>query len=685
MRRATVTSLMLVVVAGCRTENSAPPVGADGVDPAAVDRQTLTAEVMSVMDEQADPCQDFYAYACGEWLEQTEIPDDQSRFGRFHVLREQNLQTQREILASLPVSAGAGDEAKLARFWNACMDEAAIESRGTEPLEEPLARIAAIEDRASLLEAVGRFHANGMDVLMSTGVSADYKEPDLNILHISQGGLGLPDRDYYLREGAEADKLRELYVEHVATMLRLGGDAKPEASAAAIVAFETALAEASTPRDQLRDPEKLYNRMDRAALGALTPTLPWTAFFEGLGHPGMKQLNVSPTDFFTKIEKLVAETDLATMQAYLRWHLVRDSADHLPQAFVDASFAFYGQALNGQKALSPRWKRCVTMTDGGLGEALGRLFVDRVFGGDSKAIASTMITQIEDAFAAGLPSLSWMDDATRQRALDKMHAVVNKIGYPDKWRDYTAVEVGSDHFGNVAAVTEFEISRRLSEVGAPVDQAEWHMTPSTVNAYYNPSNNEMVFPAGILQRPFFDAGYPMAMNFGGIGMVMGHELTHGFDDQGRKYDGEGRLVQWWDDAVVASFEGRAECVDNLYSSYEVQPGVHLNGALTLGENIADLGGIKQSFRAYETWAEANVAAQTAVEGLSDEQLFFVSFGQIWCTKATQEAERVLALTDPHSHPRYRVNGPLANMSEFWETFSCEPGTPMHPVDVCEVW
>ncbi len=685
MRSTSVTPLLLVALCSCRTETTVTPTPVDAVDPASVDRQALTNEVMAVMDEQADPCDDFYAYACGEWLDTTEIPEDQSRFGRFHVLREQNLATQKDILASLPLGSGGDEQAKLARFWNACMDEGAIEAAGTEPLVEPLSRIAAVEDKTSLLEMAGFFHARGIDMLLSTGVTADYKDPDLNVLHLSQGGLGLPDRDYYLREDPEADKLRELYAEHVATMLRLAGDDNPAPDAAAVLAFETELAKVSTPRDQLRDPDKRYNRMTRAELDKLTPALSWKGFFDGLGTPDVSHLNVSPTEYFKGVDAVVAKTDLETMKAYMRWHVVNAAAAHLPRAFVEANFAFYGQALNGQQALAQRWKRCVQMADGALGDALGKLFVERVFGGDSKTIASSMIKQVEDAFAAGLPSLSWMDDATRKRALDKMHAVVNKIGYPDEWKKYDAVQIGAEHFANIAAASEHEIRRQLDEIGKPVDPAEWHMTPATVNAYYNPSNNEMVFPAGILQRPFFDAAYPMPMNFGGIGMVMGHELTHGFDDQGRKYDGEGRLVQWWDDEVVGAFEGRAECVENLYSSYEVQPGVHLNGKLTLGENIADLGGIKESFRAYQMWAETNPAQQTAVEGLTDEQLFFVSFGQIWCTKATQEAERVLALTDPHSHPRYRVNGPLSNMPEFWETFSCNQGTPMHPTNVCEVW
>jgi putative endopeptidase len=684
MHRAAASSIALAILCACRVEPATPPPAA-AAGPSA-EAQASSAEVLAVMDETADPCSDFYRYACGQWIDETQMPADQSRYGRFHVLRERNQEILRDILSSLPPAGqGSSEEAKLQSFWSSCMDEAAIESHGIEPLADPLGQIAAVKDVASALEMAGRLRGHGVETLLSWHVGPDYKEPDLNVAHLSQGGLGLPDREYYLRKGEESDALRAAYLEHVTTMLGLVGDPDPRTSAAAVLAFETKLAEISTPREELRDPDLRYNRITRGALAKATPAVPWDALFEGGGHPGIEHLNVSPMSYFEGLGRVLKGTEVATVRAYLRWHLVHASADHLPQRFVEADFSFFGAKLNGQKALSPRWKRCVDTTDRALGEALGRLFVERAFAGDSKTIALEMIRQVEEAFADGLPRLQWMDDATRTRALEKMEAVVNKIGYPDEWRDYSALEIGGDHLANVSASAEFEWQKQVRDVGKPVDEGEWHMSPPTVNAYYNPSNNEMVFPAGILQRPFFDADYPMAMNFGGIGMVMGHELTHGFDDQGRKYDGDGKLVPWWGETAVAKFEERAQCVENLYSSYEVQPGVHLNGKLTLGENIADLGGIKESFGAYKAWAAANPSQAPAVEGLTDEQLFFVAFGQIWCTQATPEAERVLALTDPHSHPRFRVNGPLANMPEFWETFSCDEGTGMHPQNTCEVW
>jgi len=373
-------------------------------------------------------------------------------------------------------------------------------------------------------------------------------------------------------------------------------------------------------------------------------------------------------------------------RAYLRWHLVHALAEDLPARMRTAHFELFERRLRGQAEPSPRWQECVGASDAALGEALGRVFVARRFSGDNKRVATEMIAEVERAFADALPRLAWMDDATRQRALEKMHAIVNKVGYPEVWREYGALAVGSEHLANVIAASRFERQRQVALIGKPVDDREWLMTPPTVNAYYLASGNEMVFPAGILQPPFFAAEYPMARNFGGIGMVMGHELSHGFDDTGRKYDGAGRLTEWWGAEVIGRFEDRAACVERLYSSYEVQPGLRLNGKLTLGENIADLGGVRQAHGAYRTWAAAHGGdVEPAVPGLTNEQLLFVAYGQIWCSHATPEAERVLVLTDTHSPARQRVNAPLSNLPAFWEAFSCEEGTPMHPASVCEVW
>jgi predicted metalloendopeptidase len=681
--RARLLCSALVLVA-CReggTKAPAPP-------PAPIP-QAVATEVVANMDRAADPCGDFYRFACGGWLDATPLPGDETRYGRFHVLRDRNNQTLREILdAAAKDEAKGGDTAKLAKFWRACNDEAAIEAAGLGGVAPVLAEIDGVKDTESLLAVAGSLQRRGVKVLFDLEVEPDYKKPEVNIAYLGQGGLGLPDREFYLGTDERFATLREGYRGHVARMLELSGLSAADARqrAADVVALETALAKAAMPREKLRDPEQRYHKVDRAELER-TSALPWAKWFTAAGRPDLTEVSLTPPAYFQALPEVLGAVRPEVLRAYLRWHTVHTVADHLPSAFVQENFAFYGKALRGQQQLAPRWKRCVETTDRALGELVGRDFVAKRFGGKSRAVALSMIQEIERAFAANLPALKWMDEPTREQALGKMHAIVNKVGYPEKWRDYGPLAIGDDHLANVGAASVFEYDRRAQEIGKAVDESEWFMTPPTVNAYYNASGNEMVFPAGILQPPFFASDWPMAMNFGGIGMVMGHELTHGFDDQGRKFDGEGTMRQWWAPAVADRFEDRAACVDQLYSGYEVQPGVHLSGKLTLGENIADLGGIKQAHRAFATWAADNGLdpRSEALEGLTHEQLFFVAFGQIWCTNATPETERVLALTDSHSHPRFRVNGPLANFPEFAEAFACDPGEPMRPVDMCEVW
>lgn len=680
MRR---TALILALCAfGCRTQTE-PPVSSGGSNGVAQDIPAEVAdEVLASMDRTTAACDDFYRFACGEWIDSTELPADEPRFGRFNVLRERNVAALRDILET---QQAAGTKTMLGKFYGACVDEQRVDERGAKPLAQHLAAIDAVEDIPGMLALAGAMHARGAGILFDLDVGPDYKDPTLNVAHLSQGGLGLPDRDYYLKEGEAEEAKRKAYVAHIAEVLTASG--LDGAVAAEIMAFEKKIAEVSKRRDEMRDPDKQYNRVTPAELAALTPKLPWSEFFGGLGRPGLDQLNVAPPEFFQGLDRVVSETPIATLKAYARWQLIHRFAPDLHGTVANSNYVFFKQLLRGQKSPTPRWKHCVQTTDRALGELLGKAYVDLHFAGDSRGIALDMINQIEAAFARGLPELEWMDGSTRERAVQKMEAIVNKIGYPDSWRDYGGVAVAGEHFENVAAAKAFEAQRKLAEIGRPVDKAEWHMSPPTVNAYYNPPNNEMVFPAGILQPPFFSPEYPMAMNFGGIGMVMGHELTHGFDDQGRKFDGEGRLRQWWEEGAVQRFEERAACVEGLYDGYEVQPGLTLNGKLTLGENIADFGGIKQSHRAYMAWAETTGEdpKSNAIDGLTREQLFFVSYGQIWCSKATPEVERVLAVTDPHSHPRYRVNGPLSNLPAFHEAFGCEPGAPMRPQSSCEVW
>ncbi|MEM7159199.1 MAG: M13 family metallopeptidase [Myxococcota bacterium] len=667
----------------CKTTPVTPPAG-----PTTSEETKAVGEVVhAVMDEDADPCTDFYRYACGQWLDETTMPSDQPRYGRFNELREQNEATLRGILdEAVAATDPEPAQAQLGTFYGSCLDEQGAETNGIAAIEPLLARIDEAKSLDDMMVVIAELQQYGARPLFNLDVDADYDNPDINVTHLGQSGLGMPDRNYYLEEGEAPEALRKAYAEHVATVLAGLGDEDAARLAESIVALETELAKVSIPRDQIRDPDKRRNKTTLKALKAMTPKLSWDGYLAAVGRPDVKDFNVVAPSYMKAMAGIIADAKPPVRRAYLRWHLAHGLAEQMPPAFSTAHYEFFDKRLRGQAEPAPRWRTCIKATDRALGENLGRKFVEQRFAGQNRQVANDMIAQIEEAFAAGLPGLEWMDDPTRQRALEKMHAVVNKIGHPEQWRDYSSMELGTDHLANVMAGRRFEWQRQAKEIGEAVDQQQWHMTPSTVNAYYNPSSNEMVFPAGILQPPFFSADYPMAMNFGGIGMVMGHELTHGFDDNGRKFDGDGRLTEWWGADAVTRFEERAACVEELYSGYEVQPGVNLNGKLTLGENIADFGGIRQAFGAYQSWADSQGGnVPQVVEGLTNEQLLFVSFGQIWCSHATPEVERVLATTDSHSHPRYRVNGPLSNYPEFWEAFSCEEGTPMHPANVCQVW
>jgi endothelin-converting enzyme/putative endopeptidase len=541
---------------------------------------------------------------------------------------------------------------------------------------------------ASLFTVAAKLHRAGSRVLFNSTAQPDFKEPQTTIAFLSQGGLGMPDRDYYVSEDPKKKELLAKYQQHVARMLELAGEPAETAAAdaARVVSFETGLAKVSRPRPDMRDREKLYHKMDRAGLAALGPGLPWKAFYDGIGYPGVAAINVTVPEFFQGLDELVASAPPETLRAYLRWHVVHDAANVLPNPFVEADFEFFGKALSGQAEIQPRWKRCVDLTGGALGEAVGKLYVDREFPGNSKQVALEMVRDIESAFEGNLPKLAWMDEATRERAREKARKVTNKIGYPDVWRDYSKLAVSrGDLFGSAVAAAGFELDRVMSKAGKPTDRAEWRMTPQMVNAYYNPPNNEIVFPAGILQPPFFHRDYPAAMNYGAIGAVIGHELTHGFDDQGRKSDGDGVLREWWEPAVAQKFETQAACIRKQYGSYEVEPGVNVNGQLTLGENIADNGGLKQAYVAYKEWERRHGAPPPAVPGLTNDQLLFVAFSQVWCTLATPEFQRRQVTTDSHSPGQFRAVGPARNSAAFAEVFQCPVGAPMRPADACTVW
>jgi len=646
--------------------------------------------LLNDMDPSADPCQDFYQYACGGWLAHTQRPADRPIWVRsFSTIVEENQKLIRELLEDAAAHPGpAGTErAKIGDFYASCMNEDAVNSAGAAPLKAWLEMINGVDNVDSLFTVAGELQRVGANPLLGMYVDADYKDPRLNVAQMVQGGLGLPDRDYYVSDDAKKKAVLAKYQDHVASMLGLIGESEADAAAHAkqIVQFETALAKMSRERADLRDPDKTYNRLDATGLQKLTPDLPWPVMFAAMGDAQIQAINVQTPEFFTGLQKLIESTDPGVLREYLRWQAVTNAAPYLSKPFVDANFEFFGKTLAGQEQMQPRWKRCVNYTSRAMGEAIGKLYVDRRFAGESKTKALEMIHDIESAFEANLPDLDWMDDATRERAKEKVAALTNKIGYPDKWRDYAALEVrNDDFFANVVAGTEFEVARELRKIGNPVDRTEWFMNPQTVNAYNNPQQNEIVFPAGILQPPFFDKTFPAAMNYGAIGAVVGHELTHGFDDEGRKFDAEGRLREWWEPEVSKKFDERAQCVRDQYSKYEIQPGVHLIGKLTSGENIADIGGLKEAHAAYKAWETRHDPGQVTPK-LTNDQLFYVAFGQVWCTLSTPQIDRVRATVDPHSPPKFRVIGAISDNPNFAKTFDCKVGDKMVPKNQCVVW
>ncbi len=652
--------------------------------------EEISESVLSAIDKTADPCQDFYRYACGSWIDATPLPSDQPRWTRsFSVIREANREFIRELLEDAAANPGEDENRrKVGAFYGSCMDTEATEARGAEPLEPFFAKIAAMNDVGSTTKLTGELHRAGVNAFFGGGALPDFHNPDLNIFFISQAGLGMPDRDYYVSDDEKKMELLAEYEKHVARMFGLLGEDAETAAANAerVLAVETRLAEVSRPRAEMRDPDKLYNKIDLAGLKELSPSLDWDAYLAAIGYPKITQINVATPEFFEELEKVALDTDGEILQTYLRWHVVDRFADQLPDAFADANFEFYGQKLRGQQEIQPRWKRCVSATEDALGEVIGKLYVAEKFAGSSKEVALEMIGDIFTAFESGLPELAWMDDTTRGRAMEKVATLNQKIGYPDEWRDYSGLVVGDEgYFVNALTSTEFEFDYDAAKIEKPVNRNEWGMTPQMVNAYYNPLWNEIAFPAGIMQPPFFHKDFPAAINYGGMGGVIGHELTHGFDDQGRKFAPDGQLKEWWEPEVAERFEERAQCVDDFYSNYSVAEGASVNGKLTLGENIGDIGGVKEAYVALKALQARTGDTTPAIDGLTDDQLFFVSWGQVWCTKASDEYQRMQVTTDPHSPAQFRVMGPLTMNPAFAEAFSCEPGTPMAPAERCEVW
>ncbi|MBV9147429.1 MAG: M13 family metallopeptidase [Acidobacteria bacterium] len=645
---------------------------------------------VSSMDKSVDPCVDFYKYSCGGWQKRNPIPADQTSWEVYGKLYQDNLQFLRGILEDA-AKAQQRDAVtqKVGDYYTACMNEAAINRRGIAAIKPELDAIAALKSVHDLAPLSARLLLETPNANMfSAGSIQDPDSSEQQIAGVSQGGLGLPDRDYYTKDDAKSKETRDRYLQHVQKVFELLGDPSAQAQTEAqdIMRMETALAQASLTRVERRDPYKRKNKMKVADLQALAPNFDWAAFFKAANSPSFDILNVTAPPFFKALNAELAGEPLQNWKNYLRFHIANAYSPYLSQAFVDENFAFYRQYLRGAKEQQPRWKRCVQYVDDDLGEALGQAYVRKAFSPQMKANTVDMVRRIEDAMAQRIQQLDWMSPETKQQALVKLHEMRNKIGYPDKWRDYSSVNVSStDFISDVRNASLFESHRRFNKIGQPVDHSEWGMTPPTVNAYYNPSMNDINFPAGVLQPPLYDPKMDDAPNYGDTGGTIGHELTHGFDDEGRKYDAHGNLRDWWTNEDAAKFEERTKCVEDQYAKYVVVDDVHINSKLTLGEDVADLGG---EILAYIAWKGATAGKDLQpVEELTPDQRFFIGFAQWACENDRPEDARLRALTDPHSPAEYRINGVVVNMPEFSKAFSCKQGQPMvKPADqVCRVW
>jgi predicted metalloendopeptidase len=633
------------------------------------------------MDTSVKPQEDFFMYANGGWIKNTEIPPEYSRWGSFNQLIEHNNNALHEIAekaASNHVDPKtAPDVQKVGDYYASGMDEKTIDAARIQPIQDEFKRIDAIKDRNDLLKEIAHLHTIGVDAFFEFGSGQDAKDSTREISQAVQGGLGLPDRDYYTKTDEASKKLRDQYLAHVAKMLTLLGEPTEKAADAAkkVMALETSLAQASRTRVELRDPQKNYNKMTQKDLQALTSDWNWADYFKGINLVEPGDINVHQPEFFKAANAAFTTIPIDDWKTYLRWHLVNAAAPELSNDFVNEDFSFKEGVLRGTKQIKPRWKRVVISTDGAIGEALGKLYVADYFPPEAKARALELVNNLKEALSDRIKTLEWMDEPTKQQALKKLAAFTVKIGYPDKWRDYSLLKIDRGPFVlNAMRAENFEVNRELKKIGKPVDRTEWGMTPPTVNAYYNPNMNEIVFPAGILQPPFFYANADDAINYGGIGAVIGHEMTHGFDDEGRQFDAVGNLRDWWSPESAAKFKERSQAVVQQYSEYEPLPGLHVNGELTQGENIADIGGVKLAYAALQKALAGK--SREKIDGLTPEQRFFLSYATIWKSKQRDEDLKLRLNTDPHSPARYRVDGPLSDIPEFAKAFNLPDNCPM---------
>jgi len=647
---------------------------------------------LSSMDKTVDPCVDFYTYSCGGWMKSNPIPPDQSSWGAYGKLQDENLAQLRTILEHAETVFGKIDAVtqKIGDYYASCMDEAALEKLGAAPLTPELKRISGLKSKDAIAEylATSQFPTSiyGSGSLFSFRSSQDYRNSSEEIAEADQGGLGLPDRDYYLKDDPKSQELRKAYLAHVQKMFELLGDEPKTAAAeaATVMRIETELAHGHLTRVERRDPQKLNHPTSIKELEKLSPTFSWNVYLSKHGLGSIESLNVATPEYFRIMSATIEKENLPDWKVYLRWHATHSAATDLSSAFDREDFNFYGKTLRGREQLPPRWKRCTNDVDNDLGEALGQAYVARYFSPEAKLAAVEIVKEIEAAMQNEIQALPWMGAATREQALTKLQSIANKVGYPDQWRDYSKLEiVRGDEIGNSERAAWFEFHRQLAKIGKPVDRGEWTMTPPTVNAYYDPQKNDINFPAGILQPPLFSAKSDAAPNYGNTGGTMGHELTHAFDDEGSQFDEKGNLRNWWTEADRKAFEERAQCVVDQYSGYTIIDDIKINGKLTNGEDLADLGG---TLLAYLAWKEDTKNQKLdPIDDLTPAQRFFIGYGQSWCTSTRDEEKRMRATLDPHSPDQYRANGVVSNMPEFREAFHCKQGQPMVREKICRVW
>jgi putative endopeptidase len=643
------------------------------------------------LDRSANACADFFQFACGGWMEHNPIPPAYPSWGSFNELQEKNRDVLHQILeeaAKNPHAEKGSNEQKVGDFYASCMDDSTVEAAGIRPLEPEFARIATIADVEGLQSEIERLQGFGVRAPFVVGSAQDFKNSTQVIGTVNQSGLGLPDRDYYTKDNPKSKETRDKYVEHMSKMFELMGDVPAEAAAEAktVMGIETKLAEASLTRVQRRDPDAIYHKMSTEQLKTLAPNFDWQSYLETMGMAGKGDINVAEPDFFKELSEMISSVPLSDWKTYLRWHVVNAAAPYISSKFVDEDFDFKGKTLTGTQENLVRWKRCVRYTDRALGEALGQVYVQKTFTPEAKEHALGMVHNLEAALKSDISTLSWMSEATRKQAIIKLDAFMNKIGYPDKWRDYSALNIERGIFvRDVWRSNAFEFKRDLDKVGKPVDRTEWDMTPPTVNAYYNGQMNEIVFPAGILQPPFYDPKADDAINYGGMGAVIGHEMTHGFDDEGNRFDAQGNLKDWWTPEDKKDFDARAQCVVHQFDEFKFEE-LHENGKLVSGESIADLGGLTVSYSAFEKSLEGKPRPKD-IDGFTPEQRFFLGWAQVWAEKLRPEYARLLVNTNEHPLPQFRVNGPLSNMPAFAKAFSCKPGDRMvrPPAERCVIW